>query len=191
MKPRKLHQVIPAVAMAGAAAVPVATAVEILSHVPGGRSAAPLQPSAPVAVAPARSSSSSTAAPAPSGAPQTYQGPVVSDPFGGVQAMVTVTGKKITDVAISAPQDNPRSASINQQAVPLLRSETLQAQSAQINTVSGATYTSQAYTQSLQAALDKARSQGNAPAVNPPVSPSGGALAGAAQASAVRAPGDD
>jgi uncharacterized protein with FMN-binding domain len=73
-----------------------------------------------------------------------------------VQATITVTGKKITNVSITAPEDNPRSAGINQQAVPLLQSETLQAQSANVNLVSGATFTSDAYIQSLQGALQTA-----------------------------------
>jgi hypothetical protein len=49
--------------------------------------------------------------------------------------------------------DSPKSAAINSQAIPLLRQETLQTQSAQVNVVSGATLTSEAYAQSLQAAL--------------------------------------
>jgi uncharacterized protein with FMN-binding domain len=184
-----MHQVVPALIMAGAAAVPLATTIEILTHAQGGSSTVALQPSAPVAALPSRSSSSTTGASAPaiSGAAQTYQGTVVNQPFGAVQASITVSGKKITNVVISAPQDNPRSASINQQAVPLLRTETLQTQSAQINTVSGATLTSDAYTQSLQAALDQARSQGNAIASNQATS----ALAGSASAPSVSVSGDD
>jgi uncharacterized protein with FMN-binding domain len=81
---------------------------------------------------------------------------VVDDPFGTVQATITVTGSKITNVSITAPQDNPRSAFINQQAVPLLQQETLQAQSATIDLISGATITSEAYIQSLQIALQTA-----------------------------------
>jgi uncharacterized protein with FMN-binding domain len=82
---------------------------------------------------------------------------VIYDREGAVQAVITVTDKKITSVSISAPQNDPRSASINAQAIPLLVQETLQAQSANINTVSGATDTSAAYVQSLQAALSQAR----------------------------------
>lgn len=87
---------------------------------------------------------------------RTISGPVVSEQYGQVQATVTVTGKKITNVSITAPEDSPRSAGINQQAVPLLRSETLQAQSANVNLISGATFTSEAYIQSLQGALQTA-----------------------------------
>jgi len=63
-----------------------------------------------------------------------------------------VTGNKITNVIIAAPRDNPRSAYINSYAVPILVSETLQARSANIDAVSGATYTSESYISSLQAA---------------------------------------
>jgi uncharacterized protein with FMN-binding domain len=59
-------------------------------------------------------------------------------------------------VKISTSPENFRSQFIDQQAVPLLKQETLQAQSANIDTVSGATMTSEAYIQSLQAALKKA-----------------------------------
>jgi uncharacterized protein with FMN-binding domain len=76
--------------------------------------------------------------------------------FGLVQATLTVRSGKITNVSITAPQDNPTSQYINQQVVPMLRSETLQAQSANINGISGATVTSDAYYQSLQNALSKA-----------------------------------
>jgi uncharacterized protein with FMN-binding domain len=190
MKRHKIHQVVPSLIMAGAAAVPVITTLEILTHVPSGGITAGLQPSAPVAVAPIRTSSN----PAPSSVrgAQTYQGPVVNDPFGGVQATITVAGKKISNVVISTPQDNPRSAGINQQAVPLLQSETLQAQSAQISGVSGATLTSSAYAQSLQSALDQARSQGNAIAGAAASSQlAGNTSAGAPPAPSVSVSGDD
>jgi len=69
---------------------------------------------------------------------------------------VTVTGSRITNVepVVDTAYD-PRSSQINSYAEPLLVSETIEAQSAAINGVSGATFTSQAYVQSLQAALDK------------------------------------
>jgi uncharacterized protein with FMN-binding domain len=56
-------------------------------------------------------------------------------------------------VSITAPENDPRSATINVQAVPLLRTETLQAQSANVDLISGATITSEAYVQSLRGAL--------------------------------------
>jgi uncharacterized protein with FMN-binding domain len=59
-------------------------------------------------------------------------------------------------VRYSLPADRPRSAEINDQAGPLLRQEVLQAQSAKINVISGATFTSEAFAQSLQVALQRA-----------------------------------
>jgi uncharacterized protein with FMN-binding domain len=74
-----------------------------------------------------------------------------------VQVVVTIRGSRITDVQPAAiPLDSGRSRSINTVAAPLLRQEVLRAQSARIDVVSGATYTSEAYAQSLQAALDRA-----------------------------------
>ena len=76
--------------------------------------------------------------------------------YGELELQVTATGGRITNVqpAIDTAFD-PRSSQVNSYAEPLLQSQTLQAQSANINGVSGATFTSQAYVQSLQAALDK------------------------------------
>jgi uncharacterized protein with FMN-binding domain len=191
MKRRTMRQAVPALIMAGAAAVPVATTAEILTHVPGGGANVALQPGASAAAGPPGTPSAAPAS-ASAGGTRTFQGPVVSDPFGGVQATVTITGKRIADVMISAPMDNPRSAGINQQAVPYLRSETLQAQSAQINTVSGATLTSQAYAQSLQGALDQARSQGSAIAAGSSTSNSAtGIPGGTAQAPSITGSADD
>lgn len=76
--------------------------------------------------------------------------------YGTVTVTVTVTDGRLTDVG--ATQDSPdgRSRSISGQAIPTLNSEALDAQSADIGLVSHATYTSEAYAQSLQAALDEA-----------------------------------
>ena len=57
--------------------------------------------------------------------------------------------------ALQLPVDHPRSAQISSYVQPILRQEVLQAQSAQIDLISGATYTSYAYTQSVQAILDQ------------------------------------
>jgi uncharacterized protein with FMN-binding domain len=68
---------------------------------------------------------------------------------------VTVSGTRITDVSVPTLQVAEfTSQQISEQAIPLLTSEVLTAQSASINGVSGATFTSEAYAQSLQAALD-------------------------------------
>ena len=87
----------------------------------------------------------------------TYTGQDVFTQFGDVQVKVTISGGKITDVqAVQMPFDRPRSAEISQYAGPMLHDEALQAQTAQIDSISGATFTSEAYAQSLQAALDQA-----------------------------------
>jgi uncharacterized protein with FMN-binding domain len=70
---------------------------------------------------------------------------------------VTVTGGKVTDSqAVQVPNGNGRDDEINSVAVPILNSEVLAAQSAQIDTVSGATVTSDGYVTSLQGALSAA-----------------------------------
>ena len=77
--------------------------------------------------------------------------------FGDVQVQATFSNGKLTDVkALQLPFDRQRSAEISQYVEPVLRSEALQAQSAQIDLVSGATYTSDSYAHSLQSAIDKA-----------------------------------
>ncbi|MEW2511715.1 FMN-binding protein [Streptomyces sp. NPDC046870] len=87
----------------------------------------------------------------------TATGDTVQTRWGPVQVRVTVRDGRLTDVtAVSSPQDNPRDQEINSYALPQLRREALAAQSAQIDTVSGATYTSDGYRQSLQSALDSA-----------------------------------
>jgi len=74
-----------------------------------------------------------------------------------VQVRVVISNKRITDVqAVQLPTDRAQSAYISQQAGPWLRTEALQAQSATIDIISGATYTSQSYAQSLESALQQA-----------------------------------
>jgi uncharacterized protein with FMN-binding domain len=70
---------------------------------------------------------------------------------------VTIANGRITDVAVLAYNDgDPRSAEISQAAIPTLKQEVLSRQTAAVDAVSGATYTSNAYLASLQSALDKA-----------------------------------
>jgi uncharacterized protein with FMN-binding domain len=102
---------------------------------------------------------------------KTFTGSTASvDRWGNLQVRITVrktttiTGSKkkvtrrITAVSVPVyPNHTDRSVFINQQAIPILRSETLQAQSANVSFVSGATDTSDAYAQSLQAAILKAK----------------------------------
>jgi uncharacterized protein with FMN-binding domain len=117
---------------------------------------------APIATEPPTSPTSPTtagAAPttATTAATRRVDGPVVDTRYGPVEVRVTLRGTHLTDVqALLLPSDRSRSQRISEQAGPLLRSEALQAQSARINLVSGASYTSQGYASSLQGALDRA-----------------------------------
>ncbi|MDF6043959.1 FMN-binding protein [Streptomyces sp. JH14] len=88
---------------------------------------------------------------------KTVTGDSVQTRYGPVQVRVTVKNGKITDVtAVTYPQENPRDQQINSYAIPQLTREALAAQSADIDTLSGATYTSDGYRTSLQSALDQA-----------------------------------
>jgi uncharacterized protein with FMN-binding domain len=96
---------------------------------------------------------------APSKAPstsgtRTVTGSEVDTEFGPYQVQVTFTGGTITDVQIVEAPSDRRSQRIAESAAPTLRQEALQAQSSKIDTVSGATITSEAYAQSMQAAID-------------------------------------
>lgn len=100
------------------------------------------------------SSSSSSSAAAASG---TFTGDSVDTRWGPVQVAITVSGGKITkSEAVVYPQGNGRDQEINAYALPVLSQEAVQAQSAQIDAVSGATVTSDGYLTSLQSAIDKA-----------------------------------
>jgi uncharacterized protein with FMN-binding domain len=84
-------------------------------------------------------------------------GTVAQTRWGPVQVQVTIKSGRIVDVtALQIPSGNFRDQEINSYAVPQLRQEVLSAQSAQIDTISGATVTSDGYLESLQAALDAA-----------------------------------
>ncbi len=87
----------------------------------------------------------------------TFTGPSSNAFYGQVQVQVVISGGKISSVtALNYPQDRRTSARINSFAVPQLQSEAVQAQSANVDVVSGATLTSQAFMQSLQGALNSA-----------------------------------
>jgi len=92
-----------------------------------------------------------------SGVSGTFTGGTFQNRFGPVQVQITVENGKITSAkALQYPNGDFRSASISQQAIPYLVQETLQAQSANIQGVGGASYTSYGWYQSLQSALAKA-----------------------------------
>jgi len=92
-----------------------------------------------------------------SGTASTVTGSVASTRWGPVQVSITVTDGKITAVDVPQyPTGNGKDRQINASALPILTKETLSAQSANIDMVSGATVTSEGYVQSLQSALDQA-----------------------------------
>jgi uncharacterized protein with FMN-binding domain len=98
-----------------------------------------------------------TPTPKPAGVSGSFMGSDVPNRFGDVQIRVVVSNGHITDVqAVQLPSDRARSAYISQVAGPILRSEVLRAQSARIDIVSGATYTSDSYAQSVESALQQA-----------------------------------
>ncbi len=114
---------------------------------------------------PSSGGASSKAAPAPAPKPVAKPAPtsgrvngaVISTQYGQVQVQVRFTGKTITSVtALHLTDSSGTSVMISQRAAPILRNEAMANQSAQIDMVSGATYTSEAYIQSLQSAIDAA-----------------------------------
>ena len=113
--------------------------------------------------APAGQVSPGSGAPIPAPTPNagavsgTFTGSDVPNRFGDVQVKIVVSNGHLTDVqAVQLPLDRARSAYISQVAGPILRSEVIRAQSARIDVVSGATYTSESYAQSAESALQQA-----------------------------------
>ncbi len=95
--------------------------------------------------------------PKPAGVSGTFTGANGNTQFGPVQVQITVVNGKITNaIALTYPTGSFRDQQINQQAIPYLIQETLAAQSANIQGVGGASYTSQGWVNSLQSALAKA-----------------------------------
>jgi uncharacterized protein with FMN-binding domain len=118
-------------------------------------STAPPATGAPATTTPA--TSPTTAAPTTSAAQRTYTGPDVTYFYGDIEVSVTLQGGKILNVSV--PLNNAidgRSQQINSYAVPVLEQEVVSAQGLNINAVSGATFTSDAFAQSLQSALSRA-----------------------------------
>ncbi len=102
-------------------------------------------------------SSASTRAAATKRAARTFTGSLATDQYGQLQVKLSVKNGRITKIGFTTFVANDgHSAQIDQSAAPVLIRETIAAQSAHIQGVSGATYTSNAYQQSLQAAIDKA-----------------------------------
>ncbi|MGI8450553.1 MAG: FMN-binding protein [Streptosporangiaceae bacterium] len=136
-----LHKSAPAVALGGAARQPAGQGVS-----------APAR--SPSATPPATGSGAATG---PGNVNATTSGAMEQYGYGELTARVTISGGGITTVTVPVLRTAEQySQQLAAQVIPMLRHEVLTAQSASINAVSGATYTSQAYAQSVQAALDKA-----------------------------------
>jgi uncharacterized protein with FMN-binding domain len=121
---------------------------------PGGAAEGASSPSQPDPAASTKPASAKRGGAKPGGT-RTVDGPVVNYNYGNLSVSVTVSGSKITRVGIASLDDfgQPRSEEIDQQSIPILEQEAVQAQSADIQGVSGASYTSTGFEQSLQAAL--------------------------------------
>jgi uncharacterized protein with FMN-binding domain len=139
----------------------VATAAGIVGGDPAtpSQSVAPSPRASPSTGASTPSPAIESPSPSPAAVPQhlTVNGDAVDTQWGPVQVQVTLSGSKITAVRVlRQPDGNQRDFEINSYAIPQLKSETLRAQSANIDSVSGASVTSDGYIQSLQSALDLA-----------------------------------
>lgn len=116
--------------------------------------AAPTHSAAPEPSAPPTATPQARPSPTPSATSASAVGAAVDVGYGIVQVQATVSGGRLVDIqAVQLPYDNPYSLNISKQAWPLLVQEALQAQSAQIAGVSGASYTTTGFEQSLASAL--------------------------------------
>jgi uncharacterized protein with FMN-binding domain len=128
---------------APAATTPSTSATAATPSTPSSTAAAPAAPPAP---SPSKAASSGN-----------VKGDTIQTPFGNVQVEIVVANGKVSDVKVlQATNFGQRSVQISSYADPILRGEVIQAQSANVQMISGATYTSDGYLQSVQSALDKA-----------------------------------
>jgi uncharacterized protein with FMN-binding domain len=128
----------------------------------GQPAAQPTVSGGPTGTTPKPGTAPSTGTTAPAGGGSrwrngTFAGATVTHKYGTLQLTIVVSSGKITDIKANYQTESPVSKDINADALPKLRAEALAIQSAQVHTVSGATYTSNAYRTSLQSALDKAK----------------------------------
>ncbi|MGV9250360.1 FMN-binding protein [Streptomyces sp. NPDC003697] len=178
---RKSHPIRRAV-LAGAATV--SGIVLLLSLKPASDPASASAGAAPQQSAAAQESPQGGARAAGTG---TVTGSVARTQYGPVQVRLTVADGKIVQAeAVQAPEGG-LSGQKTAQAVPKLNAEAVAAQSARIDAVSGATYTSGGYRQSLQSALDRMKAEGGAPSAPAGPGSSGSASPGAGSSGAARA----
>jgi uncharacterized protein with FMN-binding domain len=139
------------------AATTPATAATVATIATAGTTAATTAATA-ATTATTAAAATTTAAAATQIADGTYVGASSSNRFGNVQVQVVYSGGQLVDVQIlQYPNGDNRSVSINQYALPKLISEAVAAQSANVSSISGATYTSHSYIKSLQSAIDAAK----------------------------------
>jgi uncharacterized protein with FMN-binding domain len=141
---------------------PPSTSLSTLPPVSPAASSSPQQSTSPTATpsgAPPSGGGSPTPTPTAGGLRNgSFTGQDFPNFYGDVQVKVVISGGRIADVVpLKYPTDRPQSAYISSVAVPLLHDEVLKAQSAQIDVISGATFTSDSYAQSVQSALVQAR----------------------------------
>lgn len=128
------------------AAAPAPTGQPTPSETPSSATSAPVAAATPTP----------TPTPSPTNrvANGSFTGADIPTQFGDVQARIVIAGGRITDVvAVQMPTDRARSAEITQYVTPVLRSEVIQAQNARIDVISGATFTSEAYAESVNDAM--------------------------------------
>jgi uncharacterized protein with FMN-binding domain len=124
-------------------------------HAPTVQSATASTAARPAAIATATGTPTATGKRTAS-ASATATGDAVPTQYGDAQVRVTVNNGKIVKVeALQLQGDDPRSLQISSSAEPILRQEVLSGQTADVDAVSGATFTSASYTRSVQSALDK------------------------------------
>ncbi len=139
---------LPIINQTGSPSSPVPTSP---SSVPSQSSPPPLTPSQSLTSVP-------NTAPSAAFKDGSYTGDVIDALYGNIQVQTVIQGGKIADIQfLQYPNDRTHSIRINQDAMPILKSEAIQAQSAQVDVVSGATDSSQAFVQSLQSTLIKAK----------------------------------
>jgi uncharacterized protein with FMN-binding domain len=152
----KTHSSVADVAEPGASPPAASTAAT-----PAASATAPAKAKASPAASPMKMKAKASASPMSgsggSTATRTITGAVETTMYGPMQVKVTLEGQKITNVSVvQETNDGQESQQIDSFSIPKLTAETLSAQSARIDTVSGATQTSDGYIGSLQSALDQA-----------------------------------
>jgi uncharacterized protein with FMN-binding domain len=148
-----LRRVVPA---AVATAAVVALLANVRSRPPDIKAVRPPPPRVTPGEAAVRRVSSRR--PTVQGPTRTATGRIVTTPFSVIEVRVTLTGDQLTRVeTVELSGTGARTQAINARAEPILREEALRASSAKIDVVTGATYTSESYIDSLQSAIDRAR----------------------------------